>query len=42
VGTARGRPCRIALIENVAPDNLLARHEVFGPVLSVIAVNDVN
>ena len=31
-----------ALIENVAPDNLLARHEVFGPVLSVIAVNDVN
>lgn len=31
-----------ALIDKVAPDNLLAKHEVFGPVLSVISVRDVN
>lgn len=30
-----------ALIDNVSPENLLARQEVFGPVLSVIAVRDV-
>lgn len=39
---ARGNFLEPALIENVAPDNLLARHEVFGPVLSVIAVNDMS
>ncbi len=30
-----------ALIDNVSPENLLARQEVFGPVLSMIAVRDV-
>lgn len=39
---AHGNFMEPALIDNVAPDNLLARHEVFGPVLSVIAVRDVN
>jgi len=31
-----------ALIDKVRPDNLLARHEVFGPVLSLISVRDVD
>lgn len=29
-----------ALVENVSPDNVLAKHEVFGPVLSLISVSD--
>lgn len=39
---ARGNFLEPALIDNVSPENLLARHEVFGPVLSLIAVRDVN
>jgi acyl-CoA reductase-like NAD-dependent aldehyde dehydrogenase len=31
-----------ALIENVSPENVLAKREVFGPVLSLIAVRDAN
>lgn len=38
----RGNFLEPALIENVSPDNLLARQEVFGPVLSLIAVRDVD
>jgi alpha-ketoglutaric semialdehyde dehydrogenase len=39
---ARGNFLEPALIDKVAPDNLLAKHEVFGPVLSLISVRDVN
>ena len=39
---ARGNFLEPALIDQVSPDNLLARHEVFGPVLSLISVRDVN
>lgn len=39
---ARGNFLEPALIDKVAPDNLLARHEVFGPVLSVISVRDAD
>jgi aldehyde dehydrogenase (NAD+) len=39
---AHGNFLEPALIDKVTPDNLLARHEVFGPVLSVIAVHDVD
>lgn len=39
---AHGNFLEPALVDKVAPDNLLAKHEVFGPVLSVIAVRDVN
>jgi alpha-ketoglutaric semialdehyde dehydrogenase len=39
---ARGNFLEPALIDKVSPDNLLARHEVFGPVLSVISVRDAD
>ncbi len=39
---ARGNFLEPALIDKVSPDNLLARQEVFGPVLSLIAVADVD
>jgi acyl-CoA reductase-like NAD-dependent aldehyde dehydrogenase len=38
----RGNFLEPALIDKVSPENLLARHEVFGPVLSLIKVRDVN
>jgi acyl-CoA reductase-like NAD-dependent aldehyde dehydrogenase len=38
----RGNFLEPALIDNVSPDNLLAKQEVFGPVLSLITVRDVN
>jgi acyl-CoA reductase-like NAD-dependent aldehyde dehydrogenase len=39
---AQGNFMQPTLIDRVAPDNLLAQHEVFGPVLSVVAVRDVD
>ncbi|MBP6465515.1 MAG: aldehyde dehydrogenase [Xanthomonadales bacterium] len=38
----RGNFLEPALIENVSPENLLAKQEVFGPVLSLISVRDAN
>jgi aldehyde dehydrogenase (NAD+) len=39
---AHGHFLEPTLIDRVAPDKRLAREEIFGPVLSVVAVRDAN
>lgn len=41
-GLSRGFFVRPTVVSGLAPDSLLAREEIFGPVLAVIPVRDVN